>query len=99
MKGVYLIVDKNTGKKYVGSAYNDVGIWSRWSVYAATGHGWNAALVNLMAERGISYARERFRMTLLETWPFRTEDKIILERESHWKEALLTRGDFGYNQN
>lgn len=99
VKGVYLIVDKSTGKKYVGSAYNDVGIWSRWSTYVTTGHGWNVALVKLTAEKGITYARENFRITLLESWPYRTEDKVILGRETHWKEALLTRGDFGYNLN
>ncbi|TFZ57114.1 GIY-YIG nuclease family protein [Methylorubrum sp. Q1] len=99
IKGVYLIVDKSSGKKYVGSAYNDIGIWSRWSAYAATGHGWNVALVELIADKGIAYARENFRMTLLEAWPYRTEDKVIISRETHWKEALLTRGDFGYNRN
>ncbi len=99
VKGVYLIVDKATGKKYVGSAYNDIGIWSRWSDYVSTGHGWNVALVELMTEKGVAYARENFRITLLEVWPYRTEDQIIIGRESHWKEALLTRGDFGYNRN
>lgn len=99
VKGVYLIVDKSSGKKYVGSAYNDVGIWSRWSGYVTTGHGWNVALVELMADKGVAYARENFRMTLLEAWPYRTDDRIIIGRETHWKEALLTRGDFGYNRN
>ncbi|PZQ10790.1 MAG: hypothetical protein DI565_19630 [Ancylobacter novellus] len=99
VKGVYLIVDKSSGKKYVGSAYNGVGIWSRWSGYVTSGHGWNVALVELLANKGVAYARENFRMTLLEAWPYRTEDRIIIGRETHWKEALLTRGDFGYNRN
>lgn len=99
VKGIYLIVDRSTGKKYVGSAYNDIGIWSRWCQYVATGHGWNKALIELMADKGVAYARENFRITLLETWPYRTEDKVIIGRENHWKEALLTRGDFGYNRN
>lgn len=29
-KGVYLISDTYTGKLYVGSAYNENGIWGRW---------------------------------------------------------------------
>ncbi len=33
VKGVYVIYDKSSGKKYVGSAYGDTGIWSRWSSY------------------------------------------------------------------
>lgn len=96
MKGVYLIVDGKTGKKYVGSAYGDVGIWHRWCVYVATGHGGNIGLVEHLANGG---SRENFRITLLESWPTRTEDQFIIRREKFWKEALLTRGDFGYNRN
>ena len=33
IKGIYLISDIRTGKRYVGSAYGDQGIWSRWSNY------------------------------------------------------------------
>ncbi len=44
VKGVYVIFDKSIGKKYVGSAYGDFGIWSRSSVYAGTGHGFNDEL-------------------------------------------------------
>ncbi len=40
IKGVYVITDKKTGKKYIGSAYGDTGIWSRWASYMKTGHGW-----------------------------------------------------------
>jgi hypothetical protein len=31
VKGVYLITDKSNNKRYVGSAYGDSGIWSRWA--------------------------------------------------------------------
>ncbi|WP_189654688.1 GIY-YIG nuclease family protein [Paracoccus mutanolyticus] len=37
IKGIYLITDTRTGKRYVGSAYGDQGIWSRWCAYAASG--------------------------------------------------------------
>ncbi|CAO4137256.1 hypothetical protein OFEAOIEE_LOCUS5026 [Methylorubrum extorquens] len=39
IKGVYIIVDISSGKNYVGSAYDDIGIWSRWSAYVGTGLG------------------------------------------------------------
>lgn len=99
MKGVYLIVDRKTGRKYVGSAYGDSGIWSRWCAYVSTGHGNNVQLVPLMGDQTPDYARENFKLTLLEAWPFRTEDRVIIQRESFWKDALLTRGDWGYNSN
>ena len=43
-KGIYLITDTKTEKRYIGSAYGNVGIWSRWSNYVVTGHGGNVEL-------------------------------------------------------
>lgn len=33
VKGVYAITDTSSGRIYVGCAYGDVGIWSRWCEY------------------------------------------------------------------
>lgn len=99
VKGVYCIFDKSNGRKYVGSAYGDTGIWARWAAYIGTGHGWNDELTRIIGEEGIDYARQNFRMTLLEYRPARTDDRMIIERESFWKEALLSRGKHGYNKN
>jgi hypothetical protein len=99
VKGIYLIIDKQNGKKYVGSAYGDFGIWARWGCYIGTGHGWNDELTKLIHEKGIEYARENFRFCLLEYRPARTDDRVIIERENYWKEALMSRGKFGYNRN
>ena len=100
VKGVYLITDKNNGKSYVGAAYGEHGIWSRWKNYLNTGHGWNDELTRIIDEKGIDYARENFQFTLLEYMPARTDDSTIIERESFWKRALLSQtSDFGYNRN
>lgn len=99
MKGVYLIVDKNNGKKYVGSAYNNEGIWSRWSTYIYTGHGYNDELVDLIDEKKIDYARKYFQFALLEIRTMKTDNETIINRENYWKEVLLSRGEFGYNKN
>ena len=98
IKGVYLISDKRNGKQYIGSAYGDMGIWSRWACYIDTGHGWNDELTALIDEKTIGYARKNFHFSLLEIMSMRTADKTILDRESHWKHVLLT-GEFGYNKN
>lgn len=66
MKGVYLIVDKKNGKKYVGSAYGDSGIWSRWCCYIGSGHGGNDELVKVIEANGIDYSRENFKFSVLE---------------------------------
>ncbi len=99
IKGVYLIIDTNTGKKYVGSAYGEDGVWGRWAVYMLSGHGGNVELKALLALHGIDYARQYFKFTLLEFHSTRTDDDFIIAREGFWKKALLTRGDFGYNKN
>lgn len=99
VKGVYVIVDRSNGKKYVGSAYGDYGIWSRWSCYATTGHGYNDGLVDLIKTKGLEYVRENFQFSILEVISMRAADDFIIRRESFWKDVLLTRSDFGYNKN
>lgn len=101
VKGVYVIVDKFNGKKYIGSAYGDSGIWSRWEDYfkkGQKGHGNNAELKQLISKKGISYAKDNFRFSLLEYRSMKTDDGMIIERESYWKDILLTN-EFGYNKN
>jgi hypothetical protein len=96
VKGVYLIVDKSNGKMYVGSAYGDTGIWSRWACYIGTGHGWNDQLTKLIGAKGLKYARENFQFSILEFRSMRTEDRAIIDREQYWKRALRSC-EFGYN--
>ena len=98
VKGIYLISDKHNGKQYVGSAYGDTGIWSRWACYMGTGHGWNDELTTLITENTFEYARENFRLSLLEITSMSASDERIIGRESHWKNSLLAR-EFGYNRN
>lgn len=100
LKGVYLISDILTGKRYVGSAYGEGGgIWSRWCSYVATGHGGNAELRKLVSDPTLDYCRKNFRFALLEHRPRMTPDETIIEREGFWKGVLLSRGQFGLNRN
>lgn len=99
VKGVYATLDKSNGKKYVGAAYGDSGIWSRWDCYIGTGHGWSDELTKVIEAEGMEYARQNFRISLLEHRPMKTEDKVLIGREGYWKEALGTRGEHGYNKN
>ena len=96
--GVYLITDTRTGKRYVGSAYGDQGIWSRWAEYADSGHGGDAELRELVGP-DLDYPRKYFRFAVLEYRAASTPEDIILERETFWKNVLLTRGKYGLNLN
>lgn len=98
-KGIYLISDTSTGKRYVGSAYGETGIWSRWCSYIASGHGGNVELRALVTEPTLAYSRQHFRFALLEHRPNRTPDDVILAREGFWKRILFTRGEQGLNRN
>ena len=98
IKGVYLISDAKSGKQYVGSAYGDQGVWSRWEDYVNSGHGGNAELRAWLKERGLDYCRANFRFALLEYHRSHTPDETILTREAWWKGVLLSR-QFGLNRN
>ena len=97
VKGVYLIVDTQTGKQYVGSAYGDDCLWQRWSHYARDGHGGNVELRQLLKANGDDY-KLNFKYSILEICNMNLGNEYIIGRESYWKEALLTR-QFGLNIN
>jgi hypothetical protein len=98
-KGVYLISDARNGKRYVGSAYGNAGLWSRWGDYIETGCGDSHELRRLIKRRGINYARTYFRFALLEYFPMKTDDAYVVGREAYWKDVLSSRGQYGYNDN
>ena len=97
VKGIYLIVDTNTGKQYVGSASGKECIWQRWANYAKDGHGGNVELKKLLKTNGDNY-RYNFKYSILEVCNMNLGDQYIISRENHWKEVLLTR-QFGLNSN
>lgn len=99
VQGIYLITDTVTGRRYVGSASGEGGIWARWCSYAATGHGGNVELRKLATDPSLAYIRQAFRFALLEHRPAGTAEEVILRRESYWKRILLTRDENGMNRN
>lgn len=98
-KAVYLITDTFTGKLYVGSATSENGmLLQRWQNYICNGHGGNIGLIELVNEKSFDYVKKYFQYSILENYNAKVDDKIILERESWWKETLGSR-QFGYNKN
>lgn len=98
-KAIYLITDLNTGKQYVGSAYGENGmLLQRWRNYIESGHGGNRELTMLVKQLGFEYVKKHFQYSILENYNARVDKRIILQRETWWKETLGTR-KFGYNAN
>lgn len=98
MKGVYVIHDQLTGEPYVGAAYADEGIWHRMCTYAETLHGNNVGLKALVGAKGEAYVLDNLRFALLEHMTKRTEDQRVIDRETYWKQVLLSR-TLGNNRN
>ena len=98
-KGIYLITDTKTARRYVGSAYGELGIWSRWRSYVESGHGGNVELRSLANDTSLGYCRANFRFAVLEHRSSRTPDDVVVERETFWKHILFTRGEGGLNRN
>lgn len=96
INGIYLILDKKTGKQYIGSAYGKNGIWQRWSEYAKTGHGGNELLKKLCGSE--EYYYRNFHFSVLQTLPSNLTTSEVVSFENLYKEKLGSRA-FGLNMN
>lgn len=93
---IYLVLDTNTGKQYIGSASGLEGIIGRWRNYVANGHGGNKHLKELVS--GDETYVHNFRYSILQTLPRTMTKKEITGYESMYKEKLGSRA-FGLNEN
>ena len=93
VKGVYLLVDIDSGKQYVGSAKGAESLLGRWMDYAGGGDGGDLAL-KAAARDG----HRKYQVSVLEVVDENTPDDTIEQIESHWKNKLLSRR-FGLNRN
>jgi hypothetical protein len=90
VRGVYLLVCKETGDQYVGAAYGDGGFWNRWYAYSSNGHGGNA----LLKIRG----KRAYAATILEIFDSIATPTDVINAEARWKRKLGSRAH-GLNAN
>jgi hypothetical protein len=83
VKGIYLLVDRETGDQYVGSARGEESLLARWMTYAQNGHGGN---VGLRPREGAKY-----QASVLQVFDITSPDQRIEEVEAWWKQKLGTR--------
>ena len=93
--GIYMLFDKSTGKKYIGSAYGESGIWKRWSDYIYSNNGGNKEMLQLDND----YIRDNFTFTLLEWYAIGTNFDFIISRENYWKKVMLSSTIVVYRYN
>ena len=100
---VYLILDKKTGKQYIGVTYRGKqsagkGIWGRWKEYAENGGHGNDVSLKELYDKDKTYPVKYFQWSILEILPLNVTDKVAIDRESLYKEKFGTR-EHGYNNN
>ena len=96
VQGVYLIVDRLTGRQYVGKADGRERVLGRWRAYWNSGHGGNVGLREVFAVESVT--PERFQFSLLRVFGPEVPADQVNAAESHFKSALLSR-QFGFNRN
>lgn len=96
VNAIYLIVDQETGKQYVGSAYGKDGLLGRWSCYVNSLHGNNKLMKELICAYPERY--HHFQFSILQILPKTVTDDEVIQTESLYKKKLLTI-PFGMNDN
>lgn len=96
VNAIYLIVDRETGKQYVGSAYGKDGLLGRWSCYVNSLHGNNKLMKELICDHPGRY--HYFQFSILQILPKTATDDEVIQTESLYKKKLLTI-PFGMNDN
>lgn len=93
VKGVYLLVDLDSGDQYVGSAKGADSLFGRWLSYVDGGDGGDVGL-----KAAARLGPRRYQASVLEVVDANTPDETIEQVESWWKNKLLSRR-FGLNRN
>ena len=96
VNAVYLIVDTQLGRQYVGSAYGKDGLLGRWHIYVDSLHGHNKLMKELICAHPERY--KYFQFSILQILPKTVTDDEVIHIESLWKQKLRTI-EFGMNDN
>ena len=93
---IYLVVDQETGKQYVGSAYGRGGLLGRWACYVDTHHGDNKLMRELICNYPERY--HSFQFSILQILPKTLTADEVIAIETRYKKKLLSV-HFGLNEN
>jgi hypothetical protein len=96
VNAIYLIVDTGTGKQYVGSAYGDGGLLSRWACYIESKHGNNKKIIETLCQFPERY--QYFQFSILQILPRSITNEEVIQFENLYKQKLMSKA-FGMNGN
>ena len=96
ISGVYVLLDKRSGKQYVGSAYGTGGIWARWKSYVKSPSGGNALLKELLVKNPAR--SKQFQFSILRVLEPSATKVEVISQEVLTKNKLGSRA-FGLNSN
>ena len=97
VNATYLIVDRENGRQYVGSAYGKDGLLGRWSHYIDSLHGDNKLMRELLCNYPQRY--KYFQFSILQLLPKTVNPDDAIHAETLWKKKLLTYEPLGMNAN
>lgn len=97
VNAIYLIVDRENGRQYVGSAYGKDGLLGRWAHYVDSLHGDNKLLKELLCNYPQRY--KYFQFSILQLLPKTATPDDVIHTETLWKKKLLTYEPIGMNAN
>ena len=86
VNAVYLIVDRENGRKYVGSAYGKGGLLGRWTHYVKSLHGDNKLMKELLCDYPDRYTH--FQFSILQLLPKAVTPDEVIQTETLWKKKL-----------
>ena len=96
VNGIYLIIDREAGYQYIGSAYGADGILGRWKHYIETKDGGNIGISTELKIRPNAY--KNFQFTILRILPKTITADEAIHIENLYKQKLCTR-ELGMNRN
>lgn len=100
VNGIYLICDTILNKLYIGSTYNDDGIWGRWKCYAETHDGGDEGIKRLLSDQKNRDAYLNFQFSILRILPKQIIPDEAIAIENLYKTKFNIRNSiYGLNDN
>lgn len=97
ISAIYMIIDKSSGKQYVGSAYGKDGLYGRWSSYVYTEGTGNNLMPEDLKEKDEKHFKNYY-FHILKVLPQSMSIDDVIQLENKYKTMYLTR-IYGLNKN